>query len=259
MEISGLNRRELIDKLTAVYQLSRRYDQAYRDLYIIQQKKLPPEEAKIIPKLQGRFGGGGGVIIFLALFFLCGFKMQVILEAILISLKCGSALVRFLVTIALTAAVMALLTVPVKNAVNFVIGEINRKREARAGEKNEKIAEHNRQVQQEMTPYLEKMQAVKRQYRAVGVAIPQRYSTTAIIKRLLELLEDGRADSWAGAVNLYEEEMSRRRMENHMRSIQESREQQYNELMNMQDQMLANQQMTNLLVTWNLANTLMRS
>lgn len=63
MEISSLNRRELIDKLTAVYQLSRRYDQAYRDLYIIQQKKLPPEEAKIIPKLQGRFGGGGGVML----------------------------------------------------------------------------------------------------------------------------------------------------------------------------------------------------
>lgn len=261
MDITSLNRRELIDKLAKIYQLSCRYDNVYQNLLEIQKKMIPDTQPKLIATLKGHLGGSYGIVIFLAIVFLFGFRTLFLVEAILIALHFNNSLVRFLIALILTAIFAALLTGLSKNLINIVIAEINKRLIALAQEKHQKNAQYNQQVEKEMTPYLQKMQEIQRQYRSAGITIPQRYSATTSIKRILELLQDGRADTWASAANLYEEELSRMRIESHMRKIQGNQayaSQQYQDAINTQNQMLANQQMMNMLMAWNLSYTLMR-
>lgn len=258
MEIQNLSCNQLIDKLQVIYQLSYRYDQTYQNLYHIQKKLLPPAEPKLTNELKGRFGGGFGLGIFLISTFLIGFRFMTILEILLFNIGWENEMTRFLFVLPVTVLAMLGTTVLGKNLINRLICKMNRKRTEDANLQNEKITIYNQQIEEEMKPLLQELKAIKNQYRSIGVTVPKRYSATATLKQILALLKDGRADSWSGAVNLYEEELSRQRMENDLRAIQNSQNRAMRQNNDMQQQMLANQQLTNILLAWNLSNTLWR-
>lgn len=247
MDITTLNRGELIDKLTVIYQLNRSYDNACQNLLALQEKTAPTVQGKTYELLEGRFGGSKGIGLFLALFCLVGIYLVEIFRYLL---PFGETKIGLLFALALAGAIVYGLAQVCRKIINFVLSKMNAEIEANTAKQNRKINQHNQQLENEMTPYLQKMQSLQRQYSSVGIRIPKRYAATDTVGEILCLLQDGRASSWAGAVNLYEEELSRSRMESQMQK-------QHEDAMYMQSRMVANQQITNMLMAWNLSNTLM--
>lgn len=248
MDITSLNRGELIEKLSIIFQLNRRYDNACQNLLAIQEKMIPAEQSRPIATMEGRFGGTKGFAFFLAIFCLFGLELATMIRDVLPN---KDSVIVFLIVLVLVGVVIYWLTWVCRKIINFVIAQINMVIEGNAEKRNQEIWQYNQQLENEMTPYLQKMQTLQRQYRSVGLTIPKKYAATATVGEILALLQDGRATSWAGAVNLYEEELSRRRIESQMQM-------QYEDTMYMQSRMIANQELTNMLTAWNLSNTLMR-
>lgn len=247
MELQTLSQRELQYKLSRAYQLGRAYDQTYQSLAALQSQLIAEQKKETISTESG--GIGFYIVSYLAAAFLVGWRIWGILMGLLDMLVFHNTGIAFVVSFIIAAGLLIPLAFPVRKLLYMGIRFYNRGHTALVDQKNNTTAIHNRQINAQCEPYLQKMASIQAQYQALNIRIPKRYSPTAVVGRLAELLEEGRATNWTEAVNLYENENAQRRTEN---SLNAMRREQARQAANAE----MRQDMTNMLLAFNLAATL---
>ncbi|MGN0485249.1 MAG: hypothetical protein ACI4HI_17050 [Lachnospiraceae bacterium] len=122
----------------------------------------------------------------------------------------------------------------------FTIKEHNKK----CAKKNETIDQQNKSVNQKIDATLLELAKVQEEYaKNCASWFPKNYCCVAAVDSFIYNIENYRADNLKEAVNLYEEELHRRRMEDSQKKILDSQ----NAMLNNQRQMIDQQNYANIL------------